>query len=98
MTAEYAHFTARKALALFAEHEALISRVKGPQKKSVLAVYRQLQQRPVSDAKALSTAAGVNPQPTLKALERLEKLGLVRWTCCRTIFRSSPSSTHHRSG
>lgn len=78
VTAEYAHFTARKMLALFAEHEALIDRVKGPQKKSVLAVYRQLQQRPLTDEKLLSTAAGVKPSTMLKALERLLKLGIAR--------------------
>jgi Fic family protein len=89
VTAEYAHFTARKAVTLFAEHEALLSRVKGPQKKSVLAVYRQLQQRPMSDAKSLSVSAGVKPPATLKALERLEKLGIVSAVSPR-VFSYAP--------
>ena len=78
VTAEYGHFTARKMLALFAEHAALLGRVKAPAKKQVLAVYAQLQQRPISDAKTIAVAAGVSLKATTKALERLEKLGVVK--------------------
>ena len=78
VTAEYAQFTARKMLALFAEHEERIARIKGPARRPVVAVYRQLQQRPIADLKTLSTGAGTKPPSTLKALERLIKLGIAR--------------------
>lgn len=81
VTAEYAHFTARKMLALFAEHEALLSRLKGPGKKVALAVYQQLKQRPVSDVKAL----GTSPQAVTKALAQLKKLGIVRPVSKRVV-------------
>jgi hypothetical protein len=39
----------------------------------------------MSDAKALSAAASLTPQATLKALERLEKLGLVSAVSARAF-------------
>lgn len=78
LTAENAHATARKALAMFSRHEEQIRKNEGPSKLSVLAVYHQLRQRPISDAKSLTAGAGVTPPTTLKALERLTRLGLVQ--------------------
>lgn len=78
LTAENAHTTARKALALFAKHEQQIREIDGPSKLSVMAVYQQLRQRPIVDAKTLTAGAGVTPPTTLKALERLTQLGLVQ--------------------
>ena len=43
-----------------------------------MAVYQQLRQRPIVDAKTLTAGAGVTPPTTLKALERLTQLGLVQ--------------------
>ncbi|WP_309891372.1 hypothetical protein [Archangium sp.] len=78
LTAENAHTTARKALALFAKHEQQIREIEGTSKLSVMAVYQQLRQRPIVDAKTLTAGAGVTPPTTLKALERLTQLGLVQ--------------------
>ena len=80
VTAEYGHFTARKMLTLFAEQTAALERLKGAQKKSVLAVYHQLQRRPICDAKRIAVEAGTTPRATAKALERLEQLGIVSAT------------------
>lgn len=76
-TADNAHATARGALSLFSEHEERIKRLEGSSKFSVLAVYQQLRQHPISNAARLTQAAGVTPPTTLKALERLRKLGIV---------------------
>lgn len=82
-TAENAHASARRALELFANDEQRIRALPGAARLSALAVYQQLRQSPVSDAQALMRRTRVTLPTTLKALERLTALGIVRETTGR---------------
>lgn len=77
-TAESAHATARKALELFSEHEAKVNDLGGAARLSVLEVLKQLRHHPISTSKVLTEASQLSPPTTNKALETLEKLGIVR--------------------
>jgi len=87
-TAENAHTTARKALALFAAHEENIRQLPSGSRLSVQAIYQQLRQHPISNAKALTERANVTAPTTLKALDTLTRLGIVRETSGRKRNRT----------